>query len=149
VVKPGTESSELLCLTDFFATAAELVGQKLPADAGEDSFSFLSVLKGDSVRNRERPVREAVVHHSAAGMFAIRKGNWKLILGRGSGGFSLPRKIKPKPGEPRGQLYDLSKDPSEKKNVYLEHPQVVKSLTVLLDGYKKKGRSRPQAANDE
>ena len=144
VVKPGTESDQLLCLTDFFATAAEIVGKKLPAEAGEDSFGFLSLLKGESVRNRERPIRDAVVHHSAAGMFAIRKGNWKLILGRGSGGFSLPRKIKPKPGEAQGQLYDLSKDPSEQRNLYLKHPQVVKSLTALLDGYKKNGHSRPR-----
>lgn len=146
VVKPGTKSNEILCLTDFFATAAAIVGEKLPANAGEDSFNFLPVLKGSSLK---KPIREAVVHHSVAGMFAIRKGNWKLILGRGSGGFSRPRFIKPKPGEAKGQLYDLSQDASEKRNVYLEHPDVVKSLTALLDGYKKNGRSRPRAANVE
>ena len=83
------------------------------------------------------------MHHSASGVFAIRKGNWKLIFGRGSGGFSRPRIIRPKPGEARGQLYDLENDPSEKRNLYLKKPKVVKQLTALLDRYKKEGRSRP------
>ena len=140
VVKKGTTSNETLCLTDFFATAASIVGQQLPKNAGEDSFSFLPVLKGAQLK---KPIRNAVVHHSVSGVFAIRKGNWKLILGRGSGGFSRPRVIKPKKGEPKGQLYDLAKDPAEKENLYASKPQLVKQLTALLERLKKEGRSRP------
>jgi len=141
VVKKGTVSNETLCLTDFFATAAGIVGESLPDNAAEDSFSFLPVLKGAALK---KPIREAVVHHSAAGMFAIRKGSWKLILGRGSGGFSRPRRIKPKPGEAEGQLYNLADDPSETKNLYLDNPETVKELTALLEKYRKSGRSRPR-----
>ena len=54
------------------------------------------------------PIREATVHHALIGMFAIRRGDWKLILGRGSGGFTLPQYFPPKPGEPEGQLYNLA-----------------------------------------
>ncbi len=58
-VPAGRTSKELICLTDVLATAAALVGDKLPPDAGEDSFDVLPVLLG---RKLERPVREAVVH---------------------------------------------------------------------------------------
>jgi hypothetical protein len=41
----------------------------------------------------KKGTRDAVVHHSVDGMFAIRQGDWKLALGRGSGGFSDPKKL--------------------------------------------------------
>ena len=51
-----------------------------------------------------------MVHHSANGVFAIRDGKWKLVLGDGSGGRENPR------GKPFGQpyqLYDMSSDIGE------------------------------------
>lgn len=139
-IPAGTVSAEIGCLTDFMATAAELVGAKLPSNAAEDSFSLLPVLLG---RKLTKPVREAVVHHSSEGMFSIRQGEWKLCLGLGSGGFSQPKTVKPKPGEAPGQLYNLREDPEEKRNVYLEHPEIVQRLTALLQRYQREGRSRP------
>ena len=58
----------------------------------------------------------------------LRHGDWKLIDGLGSGGFSEPRKLKPEHGGPTGQLYNLASDPAEEHNVYLEHPDVVARL---------------------
>ncbi len=139
VVKPNTVSAETICLTDLLATVAAVVDTPLPNNAGEDSFNMLPILKGAAIK---KPIRPATVHHSVSGMFAIRKGDWKLIVGRGSGGFSKPRIIKPKPGEPTGQLYNLAEDLGETKNVYQEHPEVVEELTGLLEGWKKSGRSR-------
>jgi arylsulfatase A-like enzyme len=137
-VSPGTESGELGCLTDFFATAAGITGFRLPRDAAEDSYNLLPALLG----KRGKPIREAVVHHSANGIFSIRQGEWKLVLGRGSGGFSEPRKVTPKPGEPAGELYRLSRDPGETENLYLKHPEIVSRLSGLLDKYRREGRSR-------
>jgi arylsulfatase A-like enzyme len=139
-IAPGTVSSHLVCLTDFMATAADLTGAKLPADAAEDSFSMLPALLGKKPRG---PVRQAIVHHSSLGMFSIRQGEWKLVLGRGSGGFTEPRKLDPAPGEPLGELYNLAKDPSERDNLYQRYPGRVGALTALLDQYKREGRSRP------
>jgi arylsulfatase A-like enzyme len=138
-IAAGGTSQELICLTDFLATAADLVGTTLPADAGEDSFDLLPVLLG---RDPRRPVREAVVHHSSDGTFGIRQGPWKLCLGLGSHGFSAPQDVKPQPGGPRGQLYNLDDDPEEKHNLWLEKPDVVERQTALLDRYRAKGRSR-------
>lgn len=141
VVKPGDVSDETLCLTDLLATAAAIVGEPLPDDAGEDSFSFLPILQGSQLK---KPIRDSVVHHSGRGVFAVRKGPWKLILGLGSGGFTRPAVVKPKPGGPTGQLFNLSRDPGEKDDLFEREPEVVQELTALLERWKKEGRTRPK-----
>jgi len=141
-VKAGGKSAQLLCLTDFMATAADIVGAKLPASAAEDSVSFLPALLGQA----KTPLREAVVHHSINGSFAIRQGNWKLELCRDSGGWSDPRPGTPKAaGLPSIQLFDLAKDIGEQTNVQGQHPEVVARLTKLLEKYVADGRSTPGA----
>jgi len=139
-IKPGSTSDDLICLTDLLATTAAILRKPLPDNTGEDSFNFLPALLGTK---RDKPIREAIVHHSVSGMFAIRQGRWKLIQGLGSGGFTRPRSIEPKPGEAKGQLYDLIADPRETTNRYLEQPDIVDRLSSLLAKYKQEGRSRP------
>jgi hypothetical protein len=73
-------------------------------------------------------------------MFAIRSGDWKLVEGLGSGGFSEPVKYDPKPGEAPGQLFNIKNDPSETVNLYLQKPEIVKMLTQKLDSIKKLSR---------
>jgi arylsulfatase A len=136
----GTTSSELMCLTGLMATTAEIVGYKLPDNAGEDSYSMLPALLGKKL---DQPIREAIVHHSSQGHFSIRQGPWKLNLGRGSGGFTPPVEYKPKPGEPEGELFNMADDFAETKNLYKEKPEIVARLTELLEKYKQQGYSRP------
>jgi arylsulfatase A len=138
-VRPGTTSDELGCLTDLMATAAEITGATLPKNAAEDSYSLLPALTGRPAK----PIRDAIVHHSVDGMFSIRQNEWKLELGLGSGGFSLPKRIEPTPGGPQGQLYNIRKDPTESDNLWQKHPEIVARLTALLDKYRKQGYSRP------
>ncbi len=138
-IKPGTTSSQTICLTDLLATTAAIIGDKLPENAGEDSYNILPALRGEKL---EKPIREATVHHSGGGMFAIRQGDWKLIDGLGSGGFTNPKTEKPQPGSPMGQLYNLADDLAETKNLYKEKPEAVAQLKKLLEEYKAKGRSR-------
>ena len=139
-IKANSVCDDTVCLTDLMATAAEITGQKLPDNAGEDSVSILP----DLLQTATEPVREATVHHSINGSFSIRQGKWKLELCPGSGGWSDPRpdseKVKTLPPV---QLYDLSKDVSEKNNVYQDYPEVVERLKKLLQGYVDKGRSTP------
>ncbi len=124
----------------MLATCADLLKRKLPPNAAEDSVSLLPILLG---RTRA-PVREAIVHHSINGSFAIRQGKWKLELCAGSGGWSAPR-----PGGveakslPPVQLYDLATDPGERKNLATTHPEVTERLTRLLEQYVREGRSTP------
>jgi arylsulfatase A-like enzyme len=139
-IEPGRVTGQLTCLTDLMATAADITGTRLAAQEGEDSFSMLAAMTG---RPSTMPTRPAVVHHSSQGMFAIRQGHWKLIEGRGSGGFSDPRKIDPQPGEPVGELYNLSEDASEADNRYLRESALVAELTNLLNQYRRQSHSRP------
>jgi arylsulfatase A len=138
-IEPAATSTETICHTDMLATFAEIAGQKLPKDAGEDSYSILPALLG---KQRDGPIREATVHHSSQGVFAIRQGDWVLIEGLGSGGFSVPQKIEPVPNGPKGQLYNLAKDIGQERNVYLDNPEIVARLHDLLERYKKQGYSR-------
>ena len=139
-IKPGTISDEKICLTDLMATVSAIVGARIPDDAGEDSFNFLPVLLSQKLL---KPVREAIVHHSVDGTFAIRQGDWKLVMALGSRGFSEPKDIQPQTGEPQGQLYNLRTDSEEKINLWLQQPEIVERLTALLKQYQEEGRSRP------
>src|SRR5262249_18490245 len=75
-VKAGSICQDTICLTDLLATCAAILGAKPPAEAGGDSVSILPDLLGTAAG----PVREAIVHHSIDGSFAVRRGAWKLIL---------------------------------------------------------------------
>ena len=127
VVSPGSRSEATVCLTDVFATLAEIVGVPLPQDAAEDSISLLPLLRGEEEGFHRTPV----IHHSVSGMFAIRDGKWKLVAGNGSGGREEPK------GEPFGrpyQLYDLEADPSETRDLLDEHPDDARRLEAALEG---------------
>jgi hypothetical protein len=62
----------------------------------------------------------------------ITHGKWKLINWPTSGGFMGPSYIKPLPGEPEGQLYDIINDPGETQNLWKQYPKVVETLLRLL-----------------
>jgi len=131
VTKPGSACGQLTCLTDLMATCADILSANLPDNAGEDSVSILPLLKG-----QDRPVREAVVHHSINGMFALRQGNTKLIFGAGSGGWS-----KPSDDKSPVQLYDMTQDVGERQNRQAADKDDVARLTKLMEKYIADGRS--------
>jgi arylsulfatase A-like enzyme len=137
-VPSGEESDELICLTDLYATIAAITGG-VPETGGEDSFDLSALLLGERA---DKPVRDQIVHHSLRGMFAIRQGPWKLIMERGSGGFTRPASVKPKEDEPTGQLYNLKRDPAETQNVWEDNPEVVARLGALLQDLKESGHSK-------
>ena len=131
-VKPGSISSVTTTLANFMATCAELVGESADQFKTGDSFSILPNLEEKVAKNAEQPV----VIISSKGLFAIRKGPWKLITGLGSGGFTDPSEVKPKIGEAIGQLYNLDKDIHEDNNLYQQYPDKVKELSTLLETIK-------------
>jgi hypothetical protein len=119
---------------------AEITGSEQDLSAGVDSYSLLPALMGKT----NQAIREATVHHSVNGSFAIRKGPWKLILCPGSGGWSDPRPGSEEiDGLPPFQLYNLDQDIGETKNLAEDFPDVVVELSGLLRTYVEKGRSTP------
>jgi arylsulfatase A-like enzyme len=144
-VEPDTTSDQLVSLIDLTATCADILGVQLPDNAAEDSVSLLPVLLGKATE----PVREALVHHSFSGVFAVRQGRWKLLFCAGSGGWSRPRDAQAlKQGLPPIQLYDMVDDPQEANNLQAEHPEVVERLTATLKRYIAHGRSTPGAPQE-
>ncbi len=128
-IAPGGTSDELLGLTDLYATCADIVGHQSRPHEAIDSRSFLPVLKGE--RGAE-PVHRAVVHHSIDGMFSVRAGDWKLIQGLGSGGFSEPTRYIPEPESAKGQLYHIRDDSREFLNHWAARSDIVEELSHIL-----------------
>ena len=135
-VAANSASDQTICLTDLMATSAEIAGAEIPVSAGEDSVSFLPALLGTDTE----PLREATVHHSVDGVFAIRQGRWKFIDGQGPGSNQWDG---PQAGDPPTQLYDLEADRHEDRNLVEEQPEIAQELKAILERYKRDGRSRP------
>lgn len=145
-VAAGSTSSQTICLVDFFTTLGDLLGAPLPAHAAEDSVSFLPALSGKPIVS----TRAGIVHHSINGYFGFRDGKWKLLLSKGSGGWSSPKENEMPEGSPEAQLYDMEADPGETTNLYASHPEVAKRLLDQLTADIQHGRSTagPDAEND-
>ncbi len=63
-------------------------------------------------------------------------------MARGSGGWSKPdEKTSLKSNAPIAQLYNMNDDPSEEKNLYKTHPEIVKTLFKALSDIVFQGRS--------
>jgi len=143
VVEMGSQCYQTICTTDLMATLADIIHYTLKDNECEDSYSLLPLLRQEKINGT---FREATVHHSINGSFAIRKGDWKLAMCPGSGGWSYP-----KPGTddeiikklPKIQLYNLKEDPGEQNNLQAEKPEIVEELKALLTKYIEEGRSTP------
>ena len=139
VVAPASRSDQLVHQADLLATFAEILAADLPADAGEDSVSLLPLLRGD-----DQPVRRQAVSCGMRGLPAFRDGQWKLVLGAGSGGWS-------KGGDAAElQLYDLAADLGETTNLAAAQPDRVQAMLAAYQKMVAAGRSTPgpQQQND-
>ncbi len=115
----------MVSLADVLPTLAALTGKPLDAsEAGpQDGVNILPAFFGDP----PEPLRRDMILHSAAGVFAIRRGPWKWIEGvPAAGGPRAP------PDQRRPQLYHLAEDPAETRDVAADHPDVARELAALL-----------------
>jgi arylsulfatase A len=140
----GSTSDQLVGLTDVLATLAALCGEPLPDGTGPDSFNQLPALlqKKDEIKPRS-----AMVTASYRGLLTLRHGDWKAIFGtKWSGGHTSKQYGGLGPDETRddptsGQLYNLSKDPYETKDLWESHPEIIKKLRDKLDKIKQLDKS--------
>lgn len=137
-IAPGTTSDDLVCLVDLTATAAALIGEKLPEGVAPDSFNLLPTLlsKPESIK------RDSLVVMSGSGDLAIRQGQWKYIPDLAvADGWSSPAR---KPGQaPKPGLYDLATDKGEKTNLAQEKPAIAKRMASLLENAQSAKSTRP------
>ena len=129
-IKPESKSSCTANLTDLFATFGDMVGQELPNDAAEDSFSLLPILLGqaDRVANRDNVF---ILGNGKDTAVAVCGGKWKLVVWYGD-------------AQQQGhELYDLSSDPGEQIDLSKDYPEVVKHLADAYFAADAAGRTRP------
>ncbi|MDA1018546.1 MAG: arylsulfatase [Planctomycetota bacterium] len=148
-IKAGSVSRQITSLTDVMATCAAIVGAKLPGNAAEDSFNMLPVFLGVQ---GDKPVRPFLLQQTWTLQLSIRRGNWKYLDHKGSGGNNYERggewgmrqyALPDTDPSAAGQLYNLATDPGETKNLYGKHPEIVAELKSLIESSKKSGRSAP------
>jgi arylsulfatase A len=119
-VAAGATSNQLVHQADVLATVAEILGTPLPANAGEDSFSFLPLLKGG-----EAATRPHAISCASAGTPGLRLGSWKYIATQPA------------------QLYDLAVDLGETRNLAPQEPARLAEMKALLEKLIADGRSTP------
>jgi arylsulfatase A-like enzyme len=134
-VEAGLVCDQLVHQADVFATLAEILGHRIPAGAGEDSFSLLPLFKDPN-----KPVREHAVSQAPGGTMALRKGPWKIIFGPGG---RTNKKAAGAPGQKSAHLFHLADDLGETKNLHAEKPELVAELAALMDELVNNGRSTP------
>ena len=122
-IKPGI-SDALVCQMDFMASFAQLIQSHLPNNLKMDSQNLLPAILGKS-----KIGRASLVEH--AGTLSIIQGNWKFIEPSDRRSYDPTTAIElGNSKEP--QLYDLSKDLSEKINLASQYPEKVKALSEAL-----------------
>ena len=136
----STVNEHLICHTDMLATLAVLTGQEVPIGQAQDSINQSPLL---FMPKLEEPPRNTLITSNNPKYFGVRMGQWKMITGLGSGGFTQPRDLKPSEGGPTGQLFNLSEDLSETNNLWQKHPEIVKQLESILRQSKEAGKPQP------
>lgn len=133
----------LLCLTDLYATFSELFDEDMPENQGEDSFSFLHLLSKEKSPNSIRP---PIVYHTSNRNMGIRHGNWVLLETPNGNESREPEWFRIERGvvehSEKVELFDLSEDPQQLKNLSLKFPEKVSELRTQLDQIIQNGTSR-------
>ena len=149
----GSVSDALVSTIDVLATVAGLTGRSLKKDEGPDSVNLLPTMTGaPGVEVRDH----LVIAPRNKNHLSLREGDWMFISGKGGGGFTgskigehllggppahkLTGQVNSdiangrlKADAPNAQLYNLADDPWQARNVYRDHPEVVKRLTARLE----------------
>jgi arylsulfatase A-like enzyme len=128
-VSPGS-SDALVCQIDLLASLAKMTGTAV-ADA-RDSEDMLDALLGKSKTGRTELIEEG-------GALSLRLGNWKYIEPNNK------QKINKDTNTELGndtvpQLYDLSADPGETRNMASSNPERVTSMATALDRIRSRRR---------
>lgn len=116
-IKPGSVVDEPVISLDILPTVVEAAGEKTPDSWKLDGRSFLPLATGakDSLPERTLHWRQG----GSQGPITIREGKWKLIHNRNE-------------ADAKPELYDLSNDIGETKDLSSEHPEIVKQLSVKM-----------------
>lgn len=142
-IQPGV-SDEVVCTIDLGTSMANHLGVTIPQDALLDSFDVMDALLGKKgAVGREHLIQQDNGSQGIKSPFGYRVGKWKLQ--RKFANPQKARKVSPNGPSPeyRYELYDLSTDPAEKKNLGKTKPRVFEKMKGELQALLDAGRSRP------
>ena len=120
------DSVSWISAVDLLPTFCELAGAELPEGYQPDGVSQVHVLKGGVVELREKPLfwKSTTASNRGQGKigeYAMIAGKWKLITNNDSS---------------KSELYDITIDPLEKKDLSDHHPEVLVELVKKLEKWK-------------
>jgi arylsulfatase A-like enzyme len=125
-IKPGKVNDALFSQVDLYASLANLAGVKIEEGQAPDSKNYLPVLL-----NQTNKPREYLVEQSLNSTLSLVVGSWKYI--EPSRGPRINKDTNTELGNlPEPQLYNLTGDPGETKNVATAYPEKVKEMQELL-----------------
>lgn len=115
-IVPGSKSEHISAFWDVLPTVCDLAGIKPPR--GIDGISFApSLLKSGS---QESHSHLYWAFHEKGGRVAVRQGNWKLVK------YNVDKNP-----DAQWELYDLSLDVGEERNLASRYPEVVSQLSEI------------------
>jgi len=117
-IEAGTQSDHVSAFWDFLPTVAELTDTPLPVET--DGVSYLPSLLGQPGQKEHDYLYWEFTKRG--GRKAIRVGQWKGVV---NNLIEDPNALM--------ELYDLSSDPGETKNLAQEYPEVVAELSTLME----------------
>jgi arylsulfatase A-like enzyme len=135
-VEPG-ESAALACHVDFHASFAALTGRALEEDEAPDSMDVLDALLGQSERGRN----ELVVEGTRA-KTALRQNEWVFVPPHDGPAVNVNTNTE-LGNSPKPQLYDLSLDIGQIKNLAAERGDIANRMSVRLESIRAGDRTRP------
>ena len=123
VIPENAVRDQMAVSVDFLPTIAELTDAKLPAYK-IDGASLMPV-----IRSAEAPSPHRVFHWQQRDQWAVREGDWKLVVN------GLDTDGSPLEGAEKIFLSDLSKDATERVNLAATHPEIVERLMEMHEGF--------------
>ena len=114
-VKPGSVSEHVSAFWDFLPTMADILG--VSDEHHTDGISFLPELTGEGIQEEHDYLYWE--YHRAGGRQAVRKGNWKAVAYGVEGGRNI-------------ELYDLSSDPSESRDLAEQYPEIIAQMDSIM-----------------
>jgi arylsulfatase A-like enzyme len=125
---PPVRSDALVSALDIAPTVAELAGVEIGRGA-LPGYSLARIVRGEAAPELERP--RALIHQNAHNLaVAVRDGDWKLIWPLGKDHPLLS-------GPP--ELYDLSRDPGETRDLAAQEPERVAALRGRIERWIARG----------
>jgi arylsulfatase A-like enzyme len=144
-IEAGVKVSNVTETIDVLPTLLEL--SRIPLPQGVQGQSLAALLKGDGSGFRDRPAisEKAVTKPGEGAPWPEDTDAYSII----DSGFKLVHHRARKDGTPEYELYDAMEDPLDRTDLASQHPDQVKRLAELLDGWYKMANAARLPADSE